>query len=137
MTINAARINLVIHSLSVIKQSSKGYYRNILSRVYIDVSKNQVDTCSHHILTQLLTLNGLPELMSVKYLYATVYCFVTRVCKHCNNFPFYHTGVVHCLKHKFNLFLTCNYFKYKLIRYLLSLLIMIKYNKFNVPTFFI
>lgn len=122
MTINAARLNLVIHTLSVIKQSSKGYYRNILSRVYIGVSKHQADTCSHHILTQLLTLNGLPELMSVKYFYATVYCFVTRMCKHCNNFTFYYTGVVYCLKHKFNLFLTFNYFKYELFTYYLYLL---------------
>jgi len=118
MTINAARINLVIHTLSVIKQSSKEYYKNILSHVYIDVSKHQTDTCSHHIFTQLLTLNEFPELMSSK-LYAIVYCIVTRVCKRCNNFPFYDTGVVHCLKHKFNLFLTFNYLKYKLPTYYL------------------
>jgi len=113
MTISAARLNLVIHtSLLVIKHSSQGDYANILSRVYIGASKRQTVTCSHHILTQLLTLNELPKLMSIKYLYATVYCYVTRVCKRCYNFPFYYTGVVHCLKHKLNLFLTLNYFKY-------------------------
>lgn len=111
MTISAARTHLVIHTLSVIKQSSQGYYTNFLSRVYIGASKRQTVTCSHHILTQLLTLNGLPKSTSVKYLYNTVYCFVTRVCKRCYNFPFYYTGVVHCLQHKFNLFLTLNYFK--------------------------
>lgn len=113
MTINATRISLVIHTLSVIKQSSKKYYTNISSHIYIDESKRLIDTFSHHILAQLLTLNELPKLMNVKYLYATVYCFFTRVCKRCNNFPFYYTGVVHCLKHKFNLFLTLYYFKYK------------------------
>lgn len=105
MTIGIARINLVIHALSVIKQSSQGYYTNVLSCVYIDVSKRQTVTCSHHILPQLLTLNGLPKLMSVKYLYDNVYCYVARVCKRCYNFPFYYTGVVLCLKYKFNLFL--------------------------------
>lgn len=93
MTISATRINFVIHTLSVIKQSSQGYYTNILSRVNIDASKRQTVTCSHYILTQLLILNGLPKLTNVKYLYATVYCFVTRVCKRCYNFPFYYTGV--------------------------------------------
>jgi len=112
MTIGAARINLVIHALSVINQSSQRYYTNILSRPYICISKRQTVTCSYHILPQLLTLNELPKLMSVKYLYATVYYFVTRVCKRCYNFPFYYTGVVLCLKYKFNLFLILNYFKY-------------------------
>jgi len=100
MTISAARINLVTHSLFVIQKFSQGYYTSILSRVYISVLKHQtVIICSHNIITQLLTLNGLPKSMRVKYLCDTVHCFVSRVCKRCYNSPFYYTGVVYNLDH--------------------------------------
>jgi hypothetical protein len=102
MVISTARVNLVIHLLSVIQQPNQGY-TNFLNRIYISLPKRQTVTCSHDIFTQLLTLNKLPKLMSVKYMYdtsyETVYHFVIRVCKRCYNFPFYYTGVVQCLEH--------------------------------------